>query len=271
MTELFSQRRRLDVLDKLEIFFSADNSIAGLVLVGSSAEEDMDMYSGLDLLVIVNNGSVFPSVYRKWKARLGNILPVAFDFEANSGFDYADYSMMLEDYLEINLYFTPLKKLVATRSSWQLIFDATPAEDILPILEASYRTESIVGPARKYELMLTSTWQPIIKCVAAINRNEFWRAYHMLERLRHQTIELAALNHDIDTGHYAEVDQLPEMLLIQLRHTIPTNLTKEAIRRALKSTVDIYFAQAEIFEERLQFKMAKTVYEKMKPYIEAFA
>lgn len=271
MTELFTQRRRLDVLDRLSTFFSADNSIAGLVLVGSSAEEDVDMYSGLDLLVVVHNGAVFPSVYRKWKTRLHDILPVAFDFETEKTFDHANYSMMLEDYLEINLYFSPLKKLVASRRPWQLIFDATPAQDVLPTLDASYHTESIVGPARRYQFMLTSTWQPVIKCVAAINRNELWRALHMLDHLRHQTIELAALNYDIDTRNYAEVDQLPEMLLIQLRHTVPTTLNKSAIRRALHSTVDIFFAQAEIFEETLQFKMAKVVYDKMKPYIEAFA
>lgn len=39
MTALFTQRRRLDVLDRLKTFFAIDNAIAGLVMVGSSEEE----------------------------------------------------------------------------------------------------------------------------------------------------------------------------------------------------------------------------------------
>ncbi len=271
MTELFTQRRRLDVLDKLTTFFAADHAIAGLVLVGSSAEEDMDLFSGLDLLVVVNNGAVFPSVYHKWKNRLCEILPVAYDFEAETSVDHATYSIMLDDYLEINLYFSQLKTLIARRHPWHVIFDATPAQDVLPTLHASYRTESIAGPARQYQLMITSTWQAIIKCVAAIHRDELWRALHMLERLRHQSIELAALNYDIDIRNYAEVDQLPDMMLRELQQTMPDSINKEAIRQALQATVDIFFSQAEFFEERLNFKMAKDVHDKMKPYIEAFA
>lgn len=271
MTVLFTQRRRDDVLDKLTAFFAADHAIAGLVLVGSSAEQDMDSYSGIDLLVVIANGAVFPSVYRKWKTRLHDILPVAYEFEAESGIDYASYAMMLDDYLEINLFFSPLKSLVAERRPWQVIFDHTQTEDILPTLQATYRTESVAGPARTYQLMLSSIWQAIIKCVAAINRNETWRALHMLERIRHQTIELAALNHNVDTRNYAEVDRLPEMLLVKLRHTLPTGTDAVALRRALRATTSLFFVQAESFEEQLQFKVANEVRDKMLPYIEAYS
>ncbi len=81
MTALFTQRRRLDVLDKLKTFFAIDNAIAGLVMVGSSAEDEMDRFSGLDLLVVVANGSVFPSIYRKWKNRLHDLMPLTYEFE----------------------------------------------------------------------------------------------------------------------------------------------------------------------------------------------
>lgn len=271
MTELFSQRRRLDVLDKLITFFGADHTIEGLVLVGSSTGEDMDQYSGLDLLVVVANGAVFPSVYRKWRNRLREILPLAYEFEGERGVDRASYSMMLEDYLEINLYFSALKTLVATSKPWKILYDRTPAEDIQLTLEASFHTENIVGHARRYQDMLMSIWYPVIKCVAAINRGEMWRATYMLEQIRQQTIELASMNHGIDIRNYSEVDQLPEMLLVQLRHTLPTNITTEAIRRALQATVELFFAQAKVFEEEMQFQMAGDVYAKMKPYIDAFA
>lgn len=271
MTQLFTARRRLDVLDRLTTFFAGDQSIAGLVLVGSSTEATVDMYSGLDLLVVIQNGSVFPSVYRKWKQRLQELFSVAYEFEANTTINQASYSVMLEDYLEINLFFTPLKNLVAERDTWQVIFDHTASESIVSTLQSTYRTERIVGPVRVYQKMMMSIWQPIIKCVAAINRSEVWRALHMLEIIRQQTIELAALNHHIDTRHYAEVDQLPEMLLIQLRHTLPTSTDTKAIRRALYATTELFFLQGTIFEEQLQFKIVDKVYQKMKSYLDAYA
>lgn len=271
MTTLFTQRRRLDVLDKLTSFFATDNAIAGLVLVGSSVEDDMDDFSGLDLLVVIANGAVYPSVYRKWKTRLYDLMPLAYEFELEASFDHAIYSMMLHNFLEINLYFSPLKTLVAHRQPWHVIFDHSPNEDIQLILEASYQRETVIGPARRYQHMMTSIWQPIIKCVAALSRNEIWRSLHMLDGIRQQTIELASLNYDVDSRNYTEIDKLPEMFLIHLRHSLPVNTDKIAIRRALQATTNLFFQQAELFEEGLQLKLAVEVRDKMQPYIEAYA
>ncbi len=271
MIALFSQRRRLDVLDRLKTFFATDSAIAGLVLVGSSAEEDMDRFSGLDLLVVVANGSVFPSIYRKWKNRLYDLLPLLYEFEVESSFDHAVYSMMLEDYLEINLYFSPVKTLVAHREPWHVLFDHSSNEDIQATLEATYRKEQILKPVRTYEQMMASIWQPILKCVIALNRGETWRALHMLDLIRQQTIELASINHNVDTRNYAEVDQLPEMFLIHLRHSLPLNTDNMAIRRALQATTNLFFQQAELFEQELQFKLAQDVRDKLQPYIEAYS
>ncbi|MEO1287165.1 MAG: aminoglycoside 6-adenylyltransferase [Chloroflexota bacterium] len=271
MTVLFSQRRRVDVLDKLTAFFSADSAIAGLVLVGSSADTITDDFSGLDFLVVVSNGAVFPSVYRKWKYRLRDIFDVAYEYEAESGIDRASYAMMLSDYLEVTFFFTPYKSLVVHRRPWHIIFDQTASEDLSSTLQARFRTERIVGPARTYQLMVNSIWQPILKCVAALNRNEIWRALHMLERIRHQTIELAALNHDLDMRHYNEVDQLPDEILTHMAQTMPNSTNRVAIREALLATTHLFFRQAEHFEERLQFKMVEDVRDRMLAYINAHA
>jgi predicted nucleotidyltransferase len=271
MTELFKSKRRIEVLDNLTTFFKADQNIAGLVLVGSAAEETQDIYSGLDLLVVIANGSVFPSVYRKWKTRLSDLLPAIYKFEQVSTIDSGIYSIMLEDYLEVNLYFMPLKNLVAEHSPWQVLFDQTQAQDIKPILEKTYQVERISAPTRVYRQMMASIWQPILKCVAAVNRGEVWRALHMLDQIRNQTIQLAAMNYGVDTRNYSEVDQLPEMLLIKLRHTLPTGTDHAAIRRALNTTTELFFQQAILLEENINLSLADEVHTKMQPYIEAYS
>jgi Streptomycin adenylyltransferase len=271
MTEHFTPRRRVEVLENFIAFFGADHSIAGLVLVGSSAESEPDIFSGLDFLVIVANGAIFPSVYRKWKQRLHDILPLAYEFEAENRIDYAAYSLMLEDYLELNLYFMPQKSLLIESNPWQVLFDHSSSQDIEQALENAYRKERSIAPSRSYKQMLDSIWQPIIKAVSALNRGETWRVLYMLDRLRQQTIEIAAMNYEVDTRNYAEVDQLPEMLLIKLRHSIPTGLDKVALRRALLVTMDIFFQQAGLLEARLGYKLAEGVKQKILPYIEAYS
>ncbi|MEL6306914.1 MAG: aminoglycoside 6-adenylyltransferase [Chloroflexota bacterium] len=269
--KIFTARRRRDVLDRLITFFQADNTIAGLVLVGSAAEDDLDMYSGLDLLVAVTNGSVFPSVYRKWKRRLIDILPVAYDFEISASIDHGTFVLMLEDYMEITLYFLPMKNLVADRRPWQVLFDHSNADPIEDVLRTSYTKEMAIGPTRIYKQMMDSIWQPIIKCVAAINRGQVWKALHMLDRLRDQTITLASLNHAVDTRNYAEVDQLPNDVLDALRGTMPADADTDSIRQALKATCTLFFAQAEELEAILNFSIAGEVRERMMPYVEMYA
>jgi len=271
MTEMFNARRRQDVLDRLFTFFQSDSAIVGLVLVGSAAEAEPDNFSGLDFIVVVANGAVFPSVFRKWRTRISEILPVQYEHEAHSAIDSGAVAMMLNDYLEITLYFVSLKNLVVDQSPWQVLFDQTTGEDITDKLEHSFRREKVTGPVRTYQQMMESIWQPIVKCVAAINRGELWRALHMIERIRNQTIELAAINYGVDIRNYAEIDQLPEMLLVKLRHTIPTGVEVIAIRRALQMTCDLFFMQASLFEENIPLRLSDTLRDKMLPYIQAFA
>jgi len=272
VTELFAVERRAEVLTSLVTFLRVDEQIAGLVQVGSGAKEGVqDQYGGIDLLVVIKNGAVFPSVYRKWRERIVTLFPVSFSFESKATAESALYSLMLNDYMEINLYFTRVQNLKAETKPWKVLFDQTETQDIEPILEATYQAERVAAPSRTYARMMASIWQPIIKCVIAMNRDETWRALYMLEQVREQTIELAAMNYGVDTANYAEVDQLPEMLLVSLRHSVPTAISQIAIRRALRATTTIFFAQAELLEETVDYRLADSLKKKILPYIDAYA
>jgi predicted nucleotidyltransferase len=271
MSSLFTAERRTEVLDSLKLFFKADDQIAGLVLVGSGAKETQDAYSGLDLLVVVKNGAVFLSTYRKWRERVLSLFPVAYHFEQDTGVDKATWTLMLDDFLEINLYFSRLMNLTAVRKPWCVLFDQTLSQDVEKALDVTFSSERNLAPTRYYKQTMTTIWQPILKCVAALNRHETWRAMYMLDQIRQQTIELAALNYNIETTNYAEVDQLPEMLLVMLRHTLPTGSSQIAIRRALRTTMVLFFQQAEMLEERIKVDLAADFKRRILPYIEAYA
>jgi len=271
MSALFTAERRDEVLKNLQTFLQADDQIAGAVLVGSGVRGFQDNYSGIDLLVAVKNGTIFPSVYAKWKDRLLTLFPIVYHFESVNDPETGICSLMFDNYLEVNLNFMPLRCLVAARKPWCVLFDQTELQEVEPTLQNSYRETIVEAPTRAYLDLMSMIWQPVIKCVTALNRDETWRALHMLERVRNQTIELAAMNYDVDTRNYTEVDKLPEMLLVALRHTLPTSISNVAIRRALNTTVTIFFQQAEKLEETIEPRLAQDLKQRILPYIEAYS
>lgn len=271
---LFTPERRQEVLDDLMAFFQADDDIAGLVLVGveSPSAAVSDPYGGLILRVVLKNGAIFHSVYAKWRKRLYQLLPAAFLYEETHESDTAQLHLLLDDYLEISLGFARLVDLRAVRKPWYVLFDQSEAKDIRPTLETIQDEQRVATPVRTYEQIMQRSWQPIVRCVAALKRGETWRSLHMLEQVRDATIQLAAINHNLDARGYAEVDQLPEMFLVRLRHTLPTDSSEVAIRRALRMTLLLFFSVAEEFESAHEDapQLIEGFRRWMRPYSEAF-
>ncbi len=272
---LFTPERRQEVLDDLIMFFRADDDIAGLVLVGADTPTVAvnDPYGGLWLRVVLKNGAVFPSVYTKWRKRLYHVLPAAYLYDETLEPDQVQLHLLLDDYLEISLLFTRLVDLRAVRKPWCVLFDQTEAKDIRPTLEATQDEQRVSAPVRTYQELMQRSWQPIVRCVAALKRGETWRALHMLDQVRDAMIQIAAINHNLEARGYAEVDQLPEMFLVRLRHTLPTDSSEVAIRRALRMTLQLFFSVAEEFETAQEDapRLIEEFERWMRPYSEAFA
>lgn len=271
MTPIFSPQRRDEVLENLRTFLQADEQVAGVVLLGPLAQGRQDLFGGLALQIVVKNGAVFPSLYRKWKQRLQALFPAAYLFEENVTEHSARLHLMLSDYLELDLHLVRLAHLRARRKPWKVLFDQTLANELEGKLNATYQPSPHDRPTRLYQETMSTVWRPIVRCVAAVKRGDVWQAIYMLDTLRHLTIQIAAVNHDLEAAEFAEVDQLPEMLLIRLRHTVPTSLSQTALRRALRTTVLLLFSEAEQLEQKLGVELASEVQRRMRPFVEAFS
>lgn len=266
---LVTPQERYEILEKLVTVLKEDASVIGVVIVGSGASGFLDVYSDIDLVVVLADDRVFISMYQALKAILQKEFNVFYHFEQHVSTEDTTLLIMLDNFLELDIQFVKGRVLAVKDKQWTVRYDRHG--DLDDRVQESFSETQMVAPRRIYLRVVERIWQPILKCVAALNRNEIWHALHMLEQIRNETVHLAGINHRVQTHGFTDVDQLPEMFLVHLRHTIPTSTSNVAIRRALRSTVRLFFSEALTLEGHLRLDVASKMQEKLMPYIEAYS
>ncbi len=269
MSAMATAQERDSILKQLTDTLQASPDVTGIVLVGSGAIGFKDSFSDIDLVVIVSEESVFKTTYNALKDSLMTAFKVSYHFETHITTEDTNLIMMLNNFLEVDLYIAKKRVLAIRDKTWKILHD--PTEEVDHIIGESFSQTLMIAPRRLYLQVVERIWQPILECVSALNRNETWKALYTLEQIRNQTVHLAGINHHVETGGFNGVDQLPEMMLINLRHTIPTSTSNVAIRRALRSTVTMFFTEAITLEQRLKLDFAQHMQAKLMPYIEAYS
>ena len=61
---------------------------------------------------------------------------------------------------------------------------------------------------------------------------------------------------------------MPEMFLINLRHTLPTSISTIAMKRALRTAISIFFAEARGLDEQLGLSAVGDLEERMIDFID---
>ncbi len=253
-------------LTRLLELLEARSEVVGVVLLGSGATGFKDRYSDLDLLVILDDSAIFALAYEKIKQPVLSLLEVLFHFEIMRSSEEMLFVGMLANYLELDMTVVMQRALVFRDAEYKILLDRTGA---LPaVLDDAFSETQTIAPRRAYLEIVERIWQPVLRCIAAIQRGETWRAIHMLETIREQIVILAGLNHKVHTRGYSGVDQLPEMFLVNLRHTLPTNTNAAALRRARRQAVQMFFAEATVLEDKLRINVAPRMRDVLMRYIE---
>jgi predicted nucleotidyltransferase len=269
MSALVTPQERADLLENLLTLLKDRADVIGVVMSGSGVSGFIDSYSDVDLMVIFHDDVIFPLAYGKLKDAVFKILAVDFHYEILRSSEDIVLMTLLHNYLEIDMQVVKARYVVMRDRDYKILYDKNQVlEDLL---DDAFSETQTLSPRRVYLDIVERIWQPILKCVSALNRNQTWRAMHMLEEIRNQTVHLAGMNHRLSTREFAQVDDLPEMFLINLRHTIPTNTSNVAIRRALRMAVGMFFAEALILEPNLKIDVARKMQARIVPYVEAYS
>ncbi len=113
---LFSPAERQGTLNRILTALQGDDRIAGVLIVGSGAIGFDDIYSDIDLSVVVAEENNVLPVFREWRTWIKELLPVIHCFETDFGSNNYLYGFLLDNFLELDIGFLCLTNLVAKRS-----------------------------------------------------------------------------------------------------------------------------------------------------------
>ena len=255
------------LVDALVSSLQERSEVLGIVLLGSGVDGFKDRYSDVDLMVILDSQSIFALSYEKIKHWLLSAYGAQFYFEVMRKSDDMLLCALLKNFTEVDIQIVSQSALVIRTDQTKVLYDSTGTlEDVMD--EAFSETQT-VAPRRVYLEIVERIWQPVLRCLSALNRGEVWRALHNLEQVRDKAVELAGINHKISTRAYSDVDQLPEMFLVALRHSLPSSTSPTAIHRALRHTLALFFLEAQTMERHFRLDVARKMEAALLPYVDA--
>lgn len=267
-TVLFTPERREQIYINLLTFLKTDDNIMGVVVVGSATTGYRDHYSGIDLMVVMKQAVHVTDALHKWRARLETLYTTVAHFEDTSRLDYAHYTVLLDNFLLIDIQFVTLSHLRKEIPPYIVAFDT--GNEIEQTLAHEPNEPIHHTPQTTYMQIMQAAWQPMIKGLISVKREDIWRAIYMLEMVRDYTVELAGLRYDLDVRSFHDADQLPEMFLVHLRHTLPTSISQVAIKRALRTAIHMFFGEAAALDERFGQKISSSLEQSVTTFMEAY-
>jgi hypothetical protein len=268
MTELFTLQQRQDIYDTLLQQFVNDTRITGVISFGATENAFADDNSGINLLIIIEKPSIIDIIFTLWVKRLEILFKsdTPFTFIINN--DLNNLSILLSNYLQISVQFRALSRFFLVGTDWCLMFDRD--EHVLNYLDkrAKNREHHIKST---YITHMGTIWNPIVSCVRELRRRNLWKAIAELEIIRKHMVEIAGLRHLEFTQDYINMDLLPEMFLVQLRHTLPTSISETAIRRSLKTTLGMLFAETTALDEQFDTAFTEQLESRLSDFVELYS
>lgn len=262
----YTPESRAETLNKLTLALSADQErVAGMLLVGSGVLGFRDDWSDLDVAVVVPEGMDAIEVFHTWAALLPKTLPVLWVYSAVRGEQVGLLSILLQDYLEVDITFQPLSALGAY-TNWKVLFDRTGRVD------AVMRSRALPEPTpllETYNCRLDSIWYFVTHAVLCLRRGRLWEALHYVGELRERTIEIEKLLTERTTSHQCQIDDLPRDRLASLEGTLVRSIDHDEIGLALRCATRVFFDTAQRVEQECEVQRAEPLRIAMEQYLDA--
>jgi len=215
--------------------------------------------------VVVAAADDVKAVFRDWRARIEEILPVIHCVEVTYGPNNYLYAFLLDGFLELDIGFLCLTNLLAKRERWKIVFDRSGK--IEDIMRSSWEKRAKPDIKDAYLSRINGIWHYIIHGVVALKRCQPWRALHYLEVIRNRTVELAGLRTGLETKHFRQVDQMPNEFLTELRQTLVSSKDTVDIMRALKAATMCFFREARFLDKMVGLNIGNKLGAKMEEYL----
>jgi len=265
---LFSPEDRDKILNRILTILQADNRIAGVLVVGSGAAGFEDIYSDIDLCVVMELEKDVLSAFQEWGARIREMFPVFNYVESIRGANVYLWILLLDNFLEIDICFLCSSDLSARRERWKIAFDRSGKLE--GIMRSSWENRPEPDIQSAYIYRVNSICYYITWAVVAVKRGLPWRALHELEQIRNQTVELRGLREGLETKHFRQVDKMSEEFLADIQQTLVLSTNAADIMDAVKVATKCFFREARSLDKMLGLNAASKLELKMREYLELF-
>ena len=264
----YSPATREAILNHLLTALRSDKRLAGLLVVGSGAEDFEDDHSDIDLCAVTTVADDVKPAFQEWGVNIREMLPMFHSLESPRAPNVYLWVFLLENFLEIDVCFLCLDDLRATRKRWKTVFDRSGKVET--IMRSSWENRPKPDLEEAYHSRISSIWHCIKHATIAVQRKQPWRAIFELELIRNRAIELRGLREELETKRFRHVDQMSEDFLIGLEQTLVLSLRDVDIMNALKAATACFFREARQYDEMLNLDLAEGLETKMKTYLEFF-
>lgn len=234
---MYSKTNRQNVVDKLVAIFSNFNEVNGIYLVGSNARGDADIYSDVDISIIIEDDSV----EKLWKAAERVLLTTFTPFRHFNQY-YNEQSFLiglcLDNGLEVDIGFCSKAQFIKQKTSRKGM-DTLPlfSKDnfILPEVQLSIsKNVSELIENRNNDL-----WYDFTNSFIALKRNQLFRAANGIESIRSQLLEIYAKAKGLEHKHYRHIDMFEKELKEEFLATY-SNASLSSFKESLERLLEIF-------------------------------
>jgi hypothetical protein len=264
----FSPSERQQILDRLLSSLRGDQRVQGVLTVGSGSEGFADIYSDIDLCVVIAQGEDVYSTFESWREKLEQLLPIFYCGKSIRGVNSYLWVVLLENFLEIDVGFRSFEDLEARRGRWRTEFDHSGK--IEGKMQTSWASRSGPGFEEVYDRCVKWIWHNVIHANVAVQRGQMWRALYEIERIRHQTVELRGKREGLETKRFRHIDRLPREYLLEIERTLVRELEPAEMMRALREATASFFVEAKHWDTMLNREWAARFERKLTDYLESF-
>jgi predicted nucleotidyltransferase len=164
----FSLVERQRIVDTLLAALREDERVAGVLVVGSGSEGFEDIYSDVDLCVVIGQAEDVRPAFQEWGNKLEELLPVFCCGESVRGPNSYLWALLLDNFLEVDVGFLCLDDLYARRGRWKTVFDRSGR--IEDIMHTSWANRAQPNYQEMYDRRVSWVWHYIIHATIAAQR-----------------------------------------------------------------------------------------------------
>ena len=267
MISLFTPEQRQDIYEMILQQLRDDDRITGILAMGSEDVAFRDDVDPIDLLIIIEKPSIIDIVFTLWVKRFEDMFGSDEPFHVLINEDLHTVHLLTPNYLQISAQFRSVNRFYLMGNDWCIAFDRVGhIQEYLEKREQS-REQAI---RNLYQSHMHTVWQPVLSCARELKRDNLWKAMSELNILRKIAVEVAGIRYLAFTEDYRNMEYLPDMFRVLLRHTLPTTVSPHAIRRSLKATLNMLFTETLMLDEHFGTDYTDQLEERLNTFVELY-